>query len=168
MIFLFWGTYWLEGLKLKGASVRFQNPQRSVPAARLLLAVYHPRAIVLATVCACDPTAAAENKPVPTTAPQFPGQLAGPRCHNCKSKMGKSGRTLLVALLALLVSPDVLGFALNPSFAQHRAGRRVPGGRRAAAANSVRMQAGDPRFDRWDSTAGVRAYTVRRRGPTFF
>eukprot|EP00904_Undaria_pinnatifida_P013881 jgi/Undpi1/9623/HiC_scaffold_27.g12079.m1 len=62
--------------------------------------------------------------------------------------MGTSGRTLLVALLALLVSPDVLGFALYPASARHRAGsRRVPGGRGGAAANSVRMQAGDPRYD---------------------
>lgn len=63
--------------------------------------------------------------------------------------MGKSGRTLLVALLALLVSPDVLGFSLSPAGARRsrQQHQRAPRGKRSSAARTLNMAA-DPRFNR--------------------
>lgn len=70
--------------------------------------------------------------------------------------MGKSGRTLLVALLALLVSPDVLGFSLNPVGA-HRgnAGPRGHTARPKPASHPLQMRAGDARYERWVGRAVV-------------
>lgn len=67
--------------------------------------------------------------------------------------MGKSGRVLLVALLALLVSPDVLGFSLNPAGAR-RAGNARATGRRSSGVSAVRMKS-DARYDRSVGQGGV-------------
>ena len=64
--------------------------------------------------------------------------------------MSRSGRTLLIVLLALQVSPDVLGFSLSVSPGQRARGPRAAGGRRmasVAASLAVRMKAGDSAYD---------------------
>ncbi|CAM9689027.1 unnamed protein product, partial [Ectocarpus sp. 4 AP-2014] len=82
--------------------------------------------------------------------------------------MGKSGRTLLVALLALLVSPDVLGFSLSPAGARRsrQQHQRAPRGKRSSAAGTLNMAA-DPRFDSLVDRVETAAKAPRESIPVF-